>query len=168
MHSQDSLRPNFARRRRETYARNALQTSHHYLRDMAKKNQIQSSVLTNSADDGKYPYLCCRIEATAQGIKPGHIKLPTTLAGVKLAVCDYADNGSEYVSTLPALMTMHLQPLQQSGRCGLASVYSLLTSCGLEYDGSTRCFFTRTQEHATGRGCPMIAEVTEAHRIVLF
>ena len=79
----------------ETYARNALEISHTYLRDMAHENQIQSSVLTHSADDGKYPYLCSRVEATARQDNPNFIKLPANLAGVKLAICEYADKGSQ-------------------------------------------------------------------------
>ena len=77
-------------------------------------------------------FLTCETHASKpqREDKPGRIKLPANLAGVELAICEYADKGSEYESTLPALMTMHLQPLQQSGRCGLACVYSLLTECG--------------------------------------
>jgi hypothetical protein len=108
------------------------------------------------------------VEFTNSQEKFDDIKLPANLAGVKQPVCEYTDNGLEYDSTLRELMTMHLQTLQQSGRCGLACVYSLLALCGWEYDCSTRCFVLRTREHATGRGCPTFAEVTEAHRIVLF
>jgi hypothetical protein len=153
----------------EIYARNALKISHQYLQDMSKEDQVQSSVMTHSPDHGRYPpYLCSRVEATARQETIDHIKLPANMAGDTLPVCEYADNDLEYVSTLRELMTRHLQPLQQSGRCGLACVYSLLTSSGWEYDCSTRCFFIRTNEHATGRGCPTFAEAAEAHRIVLF
>ncbi len=89
----------FGEHTNEIYTRNALAISHQYLQDMANENQVQSSVLTHSPDDYRYPYLCSMVEFTNSQEKFDDIKLPVNLAGVKQPVYEYTDNGLEYESS---------------------------------------------------------------------